>query len=258
MKKDLKNFLFVGTLILIALAAIACAPSGAPGAPTSGAPQAAATTDPNAATVSGKINFTGTAPQPKKIAMDSEPGCAKQYTEGPFTENVVVKGGTLQNVFVYVKEGLGGKTFPVPQQAALLDQVGCRYVAHVFGIQAGQNLTIRNSDDNLHNIHPKPKVNKEFNIGQPRKGMETTKTFDKPEIMIPLACEVHSWMNGYVGVLDNPFYAVSGADGTFTIKGLPPGDYVIEAWHEEYGTQTLKVSVSAKETKQIEFTFKGS
>ncbi|MBI3741988.1 MAG: hypothetical protein HY257_09580, partial [Chloroflexi bacterium] len=226
MKKDLKNFLFVGTLILIALAAIACAPSGAPGAPTSGAPQAAATTDPNAATVSGKINFTGTAPQPKKIAMDSEPGCAKQYTEGPFTENVVVKGGTLQNVFVYVKEGLGGKTFPVPQQAALLDQVGCRYVAHVFGIQAGQNLTIRNSDDNLHNIHPKPKVNKEFNIGQPRKGMETTKTFDKPEIMIPLACEVHSWMNGYVGVLDNPFYAVSGADGTFTIKGLPPGDYV--------------------------------
>ncbi len=263
MKNILKYVMLVSMAIALLVIATACGGGGGPApAATSAAPgatQVAPSTgiDPaTAATITGKVNFSGTAPQPKKINMDSEPGCAAQYPQGATTENVLVKNNALQNVFVYVKEGLGGKTFPAPQQAVLLDQKGCRYIAHVFGVQTGQNIDIRNSDDNLHNIHPKPKLNREFNQGQPRKGMVTTKSFDKPEIMIPVSCEVHGWMNAYIGVLDHPFYAVSAEDGTFSIKGLPPGEYTIEAWHEEYGAQTMKVTVAAKDTKQIEFSFK--
>src|SRR5439155_21911932 len=130
-----------------------------------------------AAMNNGKVNCSCTAPQTKKIDMSAEPGCAKQYPDGATTENVIVKSNnTLQNVFVYVKDGLGGKTFPTPSQAALLDQKGCRYIPHVFGVQVNQNIDIRNSDNNLHNIHPRPKINKEFNQGQPRQGMVTTKS----------------------------------------------------------------------------------
>ncbi|MBI4788888.1 MAG: carboxypeptidase regulatory-like domain-containing protein [Chloroflexi bacterium] len=257
-----KTIFIIASIVILALAAVGCGGGGPAGAPTlapsAGTPGAPAGIDPaTAATINGKVNFTGTAPQPKKIAMDAEPTCAAKYAEGPFAENVVVNkdGNTLKNVFVYVKEGLGGKTFPAPQQAVVLDQSGCHYVPHVFGVQAGQTLTIRNSDGILHNIHPKPKTNKEFNIGQPRV-MDTNRTFDKPEVMIPVFCEVHGWMNAYVGVLEHPFFAVSGDDGTFTIQGLPPGDYTLEAWHEEYGTQTQKFTVAAKETKTVDLTFK--
>jgi hypothetical protein len=264
MKQVLKYILLISVLIVPVIFAAGCGGGGggpAPTSPPSGGTQAPPSTGidlANGATISGKANFSGTAPQPKKINMDKEPTCAQKYTEGPFTENVLVnKNNTLQNVFVYVKDGLSGKTFPVAQQAVVLDQNGCRYHAHVFGIQVGQTLDIRNSDGILHNIHPTPKVNKEFNVGQPRV-MDTNKTFDKPEIMIPVHCEVHNWMSAYIGVLDHPFYAVTGEDGTFTIKGLPPGDYTIEAWHEQYGTQTQKVTVGAKETKEVDFTFTGS
>ncbi len=263
MKQVSKYTLLASALIIAVMVVVSCGGSGpAPVAPTvpSGGTQAAPSTgiDPaTAATISGKVNFSGTAPTPKKIAMDAEPTCASKYTEGPFAENVVVNKdtNTLRYVLVYVKEGLGGKTFPVPQQAVTLDQSGCHYVPHVLGIQANQNLVIKNSDGILHNIHPKPKVNKEFNISQPRV-METTRSFEKAEVAIGLFCEVHGWMNGYIGVFDHPFYAVSGSDGTFTIKGLPPGDYTIEAWHEELGAQTQKVTLAAKDTKQVDFTFK--
>jgi hypothetical protein len=138
-----------------------------------------------------------------------------------------------------------------------LDQVGCQYVPHVLGVQVGQPLTIRNSDGLLHNIHPSPTVNKEFNVGQPRN-MDTTRTFDQVEMGIPVSCEVHGWMSAYINVLDHPFFAVTGDDGSFTIKGLPPGDYTLEAWHEQYGPQTMQVTVGAKETKPVDFTFQGT
>src|SRR5438552_10120133 len=265
MKNVLKFAVLLDMLSILLLVTVACGGGQASGAaPTTGAPSGATQAAPStgidpatAATINGKVNFGGTAPQPKKIDMSAEPGCAQQYPDGATTEDVIVNSNnTLQNVFVYVKDGLGGKTFPAPSQAVLLDQKGCRYIPHVFGVQVNQNIDIRNSDNNLHNIHPRPKINKEFNQGQPRQGMVTTKSFDKPEVMIPVFCEIHSWMNGYIAVLDNAFFAVSGADGTFSIKGLPPGDYTLEAIHEEYGTQTMKVTVAAKDTKQVDFTFK--
>jgi plastocyanin len=159
-------------------------------------------------------------------------------------------------VFVYVKSGLAGKTFDTPKEPIVIDQKGCHYVPHVFGMMAKQPLKIVNSDDTLHNIHAQPSKSKEFNIGQPNKGMETTRTFASPEVMVHFKCDVHPWMSAYVGVLDHPFYSVSGEDGTFSIKGLPAGEYEIVAWHEKYGEKTQKVKVGDGEGKTADFSFK--
>jgi hypothetical protein len=132
----------------------------------------------------------------------------------------------------------------------------CRYTPHVFGVRVGQPLDITNSDPTLHNIHATPKNNAEFNQGQPIQGMKTTKTFTTPEVMVPFKCDVHGWMNAYVGVLDHPYFATTGTDGKFSLKSLPPGTYTIEAWHERLGAQTQSVTIGAKETKEVNFTFK--
>jgi hypothetical protein len=209
--------------------------------------------------ISGKVMFEGTAPEPELIDMAAEPTCQEQYPEGAFTEKVVVNdNGTLAHVFVYVKSGLEGKNFALPSEPALLDQKGCHYDPHVFGVQTNQPIIIRNSDPFLHNIHPQPKNSRAFNIGQPKQGMETEKSFPAAEIMITVGCDVHDWMSAYIGVIDHPYFAVTGSDGSFEIPNLPPGDYVVEAWHEEYGAQEMKVTVGEKQSATADFTFKGS
>ena len=221
-----------------------------------GGPQSTSAVDPaTAATISGKVLFTGTPASPAPIAMTDEQTCQDKYPDGAFTEAELVNAdGTLPNVFVYVKTGLESLTFPVPTTSVVLDQEGCRYHPHVFGIQAGQELIIRNSDGILHNIHPMPTVNRAFNLGQP-VAMDSKKTFDKAEVMIPIECDVHDWMKGYLGVLAHPYFATTGSDGAFSLPNLPPGTYTIEAWTELYDTQTMDVTVAASETKAIEFSF---
>ncbi len=242
----------------VALALAACGGGAEPPSPSGGEAESPPAATPAGATISGVIKFTGTAPEAEPILMDAEPICADKYPEGAFTELVIANSnGTLQNVFVYVKEGLPDQEWPVPSEGVLLDQNGCRYHPHVLGIQAGQTLIIRNSDGILHNIHPMPVNNRPFNLGQPVV-MDSEKSFPTPEVMIPVECDVHDWMLGYIGVLNHPFFAVSGSDGSFSISGLPAGDYVVEAWHELYGTQTISVSVAEGGTEQIEFTYTGS
>ncbi len=158
-------------------------------------------------------------------------------------------------MFVYVKNGLGNRRFPAPTVPVVLDQQGCRYVPHVIGVQVGQPLEVLNSDETLHNVHAVAQINEEFNVGQPLKGLKLTHTFLAREVMIPFKCDVHGWMNAYVGVMDHPFFAVSTGGGRFDLKPLPPGSYEIEAWHEKLGTQALSVTVGEKETKEITFTF---
>ncbi len=210
-----------------------------------------------AGTINGKISFTGTAPEPQAILMDAEPDCDAQYSDGAFTEEVVVNSnGTLMNVFVHVTDGLGDLVFPVPSESVLLDQQGCRYEPHVLGVQTGQDLTIRNSDGILHNIHPMPENNRPFNLGQPIE-MDSTKSFPTSEVMIPVECDVHDWMVGYIGVKEHPYFDVTGSDGAFSLPNLPPGTYTVEAWHELYGTQSMSVTVGESETVDIELTFAG-
>ncbi len=210
-------------------------------------------------TVSGKIAFEGAAPGRKKIDMNADPVCATKHTTPAQSEAVVVNGnGTLKNVFVYVKKGLEGKKFPVPTTPAVIDQNGCMYSPHVLGVQAGQALKILNSDGTLHNIHPRPKVNQEKNLAMPKflKEKVITEVTAKPEVMIPVKCDVHPWMQSYIGVVDHPFFFVTGDAGTFELKGLPAGKYTVEAWHEICGSQTQEVTVAEGGTASVNFSFK--
>ena len=207
------------------------------------------------ASVTGSVRFEGTAPAPQKIQMAADPVCQQQHTEPVYAEAVAVnQNGTLQNVFVYVKEGVSGP-FPSPTTPVTLNQSGCWYTPHVFGIQVNQPLEIVNSDPTLHNVNAKPTKNQPFNVAQPVKGMKTTKKFTKPEMGVSFKCNVHPWMQAYGHVLEHPFFGVTGPDGTFAISGLPAGTYVVEAWHEQYGTQIQTVSVADGESKSADFTF---
>jgi plastocyanin len=206
-----------------------------------------------AGSITGRISFAGTPPAPTPIKMGADPYCEKQGAA--VTETIVVgAGGGLSNVFVYVKDGLGSLRFPAPATPVMLDQKACRYVPRVFGVQAGQPIEIVNSDPTLHNVHAVAQANREFNMGQPMQRKDT-RTFSTREVMVPFKCDVHPWMNAYAGVLDHPFYAVTAAEGRFELKGLPPGTYTVEAWHETLGTQTETVTIGEKETRDVPFSF---
>ena len=239
---------------LVLMIAVAC--GGGSEAPTTAAPAAPAFDPSTAGNVMGTITLEGMAPAAERIRMNSDPACVAEAGDDAATEYYVVgASGGLGNVFVYVKEGLEGQTFPAASGMVELSQDGCRYIPHVFGIQVGQTLSIINNDATLHNIHATPSANEEFNTGQPIEGMVYERVFDTPEVMLPFQCDVHSWMNAYVGVLDHPYFGVTGDDGSFDLSGLPPGDYVVEAWHEELGTQTQNVTVGEGATAELNFTF---
>jgi hypothetical protein len=221
-----------------------------------GAAPAAASGPKGDAAVSGVINFNGTAPANPAIDMSQEAACKGKYTAAPHDPQFVVNGGKLGNVFVYVKSGLpAGATYTAPDTPVEIDQSGCLYHPRIFGIMVGQKLLIKNGDPVLHNIKAVPAKNRGFNISQPSEGMKTERTFSTEEVMVPLQCNVHSWMTAHVGVLSHPFFAVSDSTGAFKITGLPPGTYTIEAWHEKLGTQQMNVTVGAGETKTADFTF---
>ena len=213
-----------------------------------------------AASISGTVKFTGVKPKAQKISMKAEAFCQTAHTTDVFAEDVVVNANnTLKYVYVYVKSGLSPDLkFPVPTEPAVFDQQGCIYHPHVLAVQTGQTVLVRNSDNVLHNVNVKPTKNQGFNFGQPVQGMETKKSFSTAEVMIPAKCDVHPGMKAWMGVQNHPFAAVTGDDGSFSLNNLPPGEYEIEAWHEKYGTSTQKVTVGAKETKSITFTFKGA
>ena len=251
-----KSWLLVSMVALVLT--VACGGGGETEAPDESAePAAAPVDDANAGNITGTVMLEGTPPEADTIRMNSDPACSEKTGNATLTEYYVVgEDGSLANVFVYVKgEGLDDRSFPVPSNAVDLDQNGCQYSPHVFGIQVGQTLTVRNSDNTLHNIHATPSTNAEFNTGQPIQGMTFDREFDEVEVMVPFKCDVHSWMNAYVGVLDHPYFGVSGSGGVFEINTLPPGEYEIEAWHEILGTQTQTITVGENETVEVSFAF---
>jgi len=226
-------------------------PAAETAAPAATAPPT--TIDPaTAATVNGTVKFDGAAPKPAKIDMSQDASCKGSNT----AENIVVTGGKLANVFVYVKDGLGDRTFAVPTDPVRLDQSGCQYHPHVLGVMAGQTVQIVNSDPTTHNIHPTPKDNREWNESQAPQAAPIEKTFAREEIMLPVKCNQHPWMRMFINVTKSPFYAVTGPDGKFEIKGLPPGDYTLAFVQEKLGEQDQKVTVAAKDTKTVDMSFK--
>jgi plastocyanin len=244
------------TLVCMAAVVIACGGNDE-AASSNEATQAATQSGPQGnAAVTGTVSFAGTAPANPTIDMSEEAACKAKHTGAITDPQVVVKDGKVANVFVYVKNGLpANASYSPPAESAVIDQEGCLYKPRVLGVMAGQNIDIKNSDPVLHNIKAVPKVNRTFNISQPTAGMVSKRKFDRPEQMIPLQCNVHSWMHASVGVMPHPFFATTGDDGKFEIKGLPPGTYEIEAWHEKLGPKTMTVTVGDGETKTADFNY---
>ena len=257
MKTEKKIAVLASTVLVVFLLAgcskkEAPAEQPTPSAASTPAPAATPIDPATAATITGTVKFDGPAPKLAKIDMSQDPNCKGSNT----AENIVTSGGNLANVFVYVKEGLGNRTFNVPTDAVVLDQSGCKYHPHVLGVMAGQTLKIVNSDPTTHNIHPTPKDNREWNESQAPKATPLEKTFAREEILLPVQCNQHPWMKMFIGVVKNPFFAVSGPDGKFEIKGLPPGEYTIAFVQEKLGEQTQKVTLAAKDSKTVDITFK--
>ncbi len=202
------------------------------------------------------MKLEGTAPKASSINMAADPACAKQHQTGVSTQDILVgQAGTLQNVVVFVVDGLGDRKFDPPSQPARLEQKGCMYQPHVLALEANQPLEVVNEDSTSHNVHALATNNREWNKAEP-PGTQVDDAFPREEIAVLMKCNVHPWMRSYVAVFKHPFFAVTREDGTFDLSSLPPGTYTIEAWHEKLGTATQKVTVGANETKAIEFVFK--
>lgn len=228
---------------------------------------AAADGPKGSAVIKGKVVLEGTPPKIQALSMSGDATCSASHKKPVPSQGLIVykqEGNAVPFAFVYVKKGVSGKYDP-PEKPAEIDQIGCMYEPHVFGMVSGQELNILNSDPVNHNIHSLAKKNPAFNFAQPNKGMIKklvgSQTFTKPEVMIKVKCDVHAWMSCYVGVLNHPFFDVTkshfdtkdkAARGTFEIAELPAGDYELEVWHETFGTVTQKVSVKDGESKEIE------
>jgi plastocyanin len=214
--------------------------------------------DPSTAgTISGRVLFTGAAPVMPEIDMSSNPQCERQHKNPPKAETVVVNADhTLRNVFVWIKDGLPRARWTPPAESAKLDQIGCVYEPHVLGIMEGQPLEILNSDPVNHNVHAESQVNAAWNESQP-PAEHKFKRFDSAEVLFPVTCSVHPWMRSYIGVSPHPFFAVTGDNGSFTLKGVPPGTYTVEAVHEKYGRKAGKLTLAPGGTATLDFTYGG-
>ena len=246
MSRRIHSSLAIATIIG-ALTAVGCGGGGGNGETAGGGasdrPAANATAD-GPGVITGKVSFEGEPPPRARVRMEADPNCTPDEMQALSQTTVVSADGGLQNVFVHVKDGLGNRIYATPTEPVMLDQEGCQYQPHVFGVFVGQPIEIHNSDPTLHNVHAIPKENDEFNFGQQAKTPPVTRTFDTPEIGVSFRCDVHGWMRAYANVVTHPFFAVTKEDGSFEIKGLPPGTYTIEAWHERLGTQTQQVTIA--------------
>ena len=209
-------------------------------------------------TLSGTVHFKGKPPARIKIDMSQDPACSLALGDN-FTEQYVVHDSKLANVYVYLKSGPAvAMTAPSTTTApVVMDQVGCKYVPHVVALMRGGKVEFRNSDNTMHNIHTMPVMagDKETDVSQGPKGAPQWIQFKDAEVMVPVRCNNHPWMNAFVNVSDTPFFAVTGNNGHFEIEGLPAGDYVLGVVHEKLGEQTMSVTVKAHQTEKADFTY---
>ena len=250
---------FLGFLFLLA----GCSqktPQNAPQTAPAQPPVAIFKVDPaTAASIKGTIHYTGIKSAPKQIDMSEDPACVEaNHGKRVLDESLLVgHSGTLANAFVYIEKGIEGKNFAVPQTPAVIDQRGCWFHPRVIGLQTNQPLQVVNSDPVTHNIHPMAHLNREWNHSQGPGDPPLNRKFVKPEIMIPVKCNIHSWMHAYIGVLDHPYFSVSKEDGVFEIPNLPPGTYTLAVWHEQLGTLEQQITVNPSQNAIVDFTYKG-
>jgi len=210
-----------------------------------------------AGTIHGRITYTGAKPERKVIDMDSDAACQKAHAGHPVYDESLVTGksGGLANAFVYIQSGLEGKKFEPAEGSVVLNQHGCMFQPRVFGIRAGQTMAVRNSDTVSHNIHPKPTNNYDWNQQQSPGAPDLEHRFPRADVMIPVKCNVHSWMRAFIGVVDHPYFAVTGLDGSFQLKNVPPGDYTLAVWQEKLGEQKQTVHLAPSGTAAVNFTY---
>jgi plastocyanin len=209
-----------------------------------------------AGTISGRVLFNGDAPTMPTIDFSSNPQCERQHRKPQKAETVVVNSNkTLRNVFIWIKDGLPRARWTPPAESAKLDQNGCVYEPHVLGIMEGQELEILNNDPVNHNVHAESVVNPAWNESEPPRAEHKFKRFESPEVLFPVTCSVHPWMRSYIGVSPHPFFAVTGDDGSFTLKGVPPGTYTIEAVHEKYGRKEGRLTLAPNGSAVLDFAY---
>jgi hypothetical protein len=208
------------------------------------------------ANVRGKVKIEGRVPKAAPINMAADPSCAKQHQTPVLNQDVLTDtNGSLQNVVVFIADGLGDRKFDPPSQPAVIEQKGCMYLPHMLALQTNQALQVVNHDPTSHNVHVMPTNNREWNKAEP-PGAKVDDAFSREEIAIPVKCNVHPWMRSYIAVFKHPFFVVTGKDGSFALSNLPPGTYTVKAWQEKLGTSTQRITVGANETKAVDFVFK--
>lgn len=247
-------------LLPLLLLLAACAPAPKPAEPAPPAPVVFQVDPATAGVIRGTIKFTGKKPAAKKISLDADAQCVKLHPGGIITEEGVIlaANGAVGNVFVYLKSGLEGKQFATPKEPVVIDQKGCWFAPRVLGMQTGQPLKVTNSDPVTHNIHPQPQKNRDWNQSQSPEDPPLQRKFTAPEIMIPIKCNVHNWMHAWLGVLDHPYFAVTGTDGSFEIRSVPPGNYTVAVWQETLGADEQPVTLAPSAKTDLTFTFKGN
>jgi plastocyanin len=246
----------VGFPVLIAFLLISIACGGNQATPAA-APAGPSVDPATAGTITAIVKFEGQPPTRETLTLTGDPKCVSENGAPQRADERIVVGEhqSLQNVFVYVKDGLGSFAFPIPSEPVVLDQDKCRYTPRVLGVRVGQALQVRNSDPLLHNVRSNGVINQAFNKSTPIEGMSFNHTFATREVMVPFKCDVHGWMSAYVGVLDHPYFGTTAPDGKVVIGNIPPGTYTIEAWHEQLGTKTQQITIAAKESKDVSFAF---
>jgi plastocyanin len=263
--KQTKVWLSLTIALSLLTLASACNKTGGPNNEGSTGPaKAGKTYSGDVGSITGSIAYTGTPPAPKKIDTSADAACGSK-NPNLTTEDTVVNNGKLANAFVYVKDGaatdgtkFGEYNWATPSSAATLDQNGCHYRPHVFGVMVNQEINITNSDPTTHNIHFQPKNNPDWNQSQPNGAPALNHKLTRSEVLVPVKCNQHPWMKAYIGVLKHPFFAVSSEDGSYTIKGVPPGTYTVVAWHEGGATgteKTMQVTVAANGSAKADFAF---
>ncbi|HYP07827.1 MAG TPA: DUF2012 domain-containing protein [Bryobacteraceae bacterium] len=214
---------------------------------------------PKPGDITGKITFSGETTQAERIDISEDEECVKLNKSGLYDNSLVVnKDGSLENVFVYIKSGLAGEAKNLPSEAVVLDQRGCQFAPRVLAVRAKQQIKITNSDPVTHNVHPIAKMNREWNQSQAPGDPALERRFVRPEVMIRVKCNVHSWMRSWIAVMDHPYFAITKADGSFSIPNVPPGDYTLEAWHEKLGTQEQRVHIDPSGKTTLAFQFKAA